>query len=93
MHQLRRTNQPARIHPQYGKYPAQLRQQEFAWDNEEAEIGVGCIGVLIHDANHEVVAGLSVSAPIERRKNEWVNTLKQAAKEISEQLGYRYETN
>ncbi|MCG6935801.1 MAG: IclR family transcriptional regulator [Anaerolineales bacterium] len=57
-----------------------------AYDNEEAEIGVGCIGVLIHDDSGDVVAGLSISAPIERRKNEWESSLKRAAKQISERL-------
>lgn len=60
--------------------------QGFAYDNEEAEIGVGCIGVLIHDSSGEVVAGLSISAPIERRKDEWVELLKRAAKKIAERL-------
>lgn len=60
--------------------------QGFAYDNEEAEIGVGCIGVLIHDSSGEVVAGLSISAPIERRKDEWVQLLKRAAKKIAERL-------
>lgn len=58
----------------------------YAYDNEEAEIGVGCIGVLIRDSRGEVVAGLSVSAPIERRKDEWARLLKQAAQKISERL-------
>ncbi len=66
-----------------------LKQQGFAWDNEEAEIGVGCIGVVIHDAQNEIVAGLSVSAPIDRRRNEWVDKLIKAGQQISEQLGYR----
>jgi len=57
-----------------------------AYDNEEAEIGVGCIGVLVRDSSGEVVAGLSVSAPIERRKNEWAASLKKAAKQITERL-------
>ena len=60
--------------------------RDYAYDNEEAEIGVGCIGVLIRDSAGEVVAGLSVSAPIERRKDEWVKLLKQAASKISERL-------
>lgn len=64
-----------------------LREQGYAFDDEEAEIGVGCIGTLIYDASGNIVAGLSVSAPIERRKLEWVNDLLQAAKEISEHLG------
>jgi len=58
----------------------------FAFDNEEAEIGVGCIGVLIADNKGNVVAGLSVSAPIERRQDEWVDSLKQAASTIAQRL-------
>lgn len=61
-------------------------QQGFAYDDEEAELGVGCIGVLIYDKQGEVVAGLSVSAPIERRREEWASLLKQAAIKISERL-------
>lgn len=59
----------------------------FAYDNEEAEEGVGCIGVLIYDSSKNVVAGLSISAPIERRKEEWVKLVKDAGKRISERLG------
>ena len=68
-----------------------LRQQGFAYDNEEAEIGVGCIGVLVYDALGTITAGLSVSAPIERRKDEWIPTVIDAGKRISEELGYRAE--
>jgi len=60
----------------------------YAFDNEEAEIGVGCIGVLLYDKYGEVVAGLSVSAPIQRRKDEWVKYLVKAGKSISMELGY-----
>jgi len=65
----------------------QSLEQGFAYDNEEAEEGVGCIGVLIYDDKNNVVAGLSISAPIERRKEEWVKLVKNAGKKISEQLG------
>jgi len=63
-------------------------EQGFAYDNEEAEIGVGCIGVLLYDRYGEVVAGLSVSAPIDRRKDEWVKHLVKAGKSISIELGF-----
>jgi DNA-binding IclR family transcriptional regulator len=64
-------------------------EKGFAYDNEEAEEGVGCIGTLIYDASGEVAGGLSISAPIERRQDEWVALLKKAGEEISERLGYR----
>lgn len=66
---------------------SQAHEQGFAYDNEEAEEGVGCIGVLIYDASKHVVAGLSISAPIERRKEEWVELVKDAGRKISERLG------
>ena len=64
-------------------------ERGYSLDNEEAEIGVGCLGVLIYDRNGKVAAGLSVSAPIERRKPEWSQDLLTAGAKISEQLGYR----
>lgn len=92
-----RTNLPAYTRNTINKLPKLLAEskrlcaQGYAYDDEEAEIGVGCIGTLIHDASGNIVAGLSVSAPIERRKSEWINNLAKAAKEISEALGYRGE--
>ncbi|MDT8387217.1 MAG: IclR family transcriptional regulator [Thiogranum sp.] len=59
----------------------------YAFDDEEAEEGVGCIGVLIRDRRGAVVAGLSVSAPIERRRDEWVSLVKQAGAAIAARLG------
>ena len=59
----------------------------FAYDDEEAETGVGCIGVLVHDDSGQIVAGLSISAPIERRSDEWVPLLKHVAQRLTEQLG------
>ena len=90
-----RTNLPAYTRNTINNLPAllqqaaKLREQCYAFDDEEAEIGVGCIGALIYDASGSIVAGLSISAPIERRKSEWATTLLQAARQISESLGYR----
>jgi len=89
-----RTNLPAYTHntindlPKLLQQAEQLRAQGYAFDDEEAEIGVGCIGTLIYDAGGSIIAGLSISAPIERRQFEWVNNLLQAARQISEELGY-----
>jgi len=63
-------------------------EQGYAFDNEEAEIGVGCIGVLLYDKYGEVMAGLSVSAPIQRRQDEWIEKLVKTGKSISIELGY-----
>jgi len=89
-----RTNLPAYTRNTINNLPRlqteaeQLRTQGYAFDNEEAEIGVGCIGTLVYDATGNIAAGLSVSAPIERRQSEWVSNLRRAARQISEELGY-----
>ena len=89
-----RTNLPAYTRntindlPQLLNEADKIRLQGYAFDNEEAEIGVGCIGTLIYDANGNPIAGLSISAPIERRQNIWVTNLLNAAQRISEVLGY-----
>ncbi|MGB9092749.1 MAG: IclR family transcriptional regulator [Gallionella sp.] len=67
---------------------AAATRQGYALDNEEAELGVGCIGTLIRDASGQVVAGLSVSAPIERRRGEWIALVKETGEQISRLLGY-----
>jgi DNA-binding IclR family transcriptional regulator len=64
------------------------RAQGYALDNEEAEMGVGCIGVLVRDSSGAVVAGLSVSSPIERRQDAWIPLVQEAGRELSERLGY-----
>ena len=56
-------------------------------DNEEAEEGVGCIGTLIHDSSGSIVAGLSISAPIERRRDDWIALVREAGRQVSERLG------
>ncbi len=61
----------------------------YALDNQEAEMDVGCIGVLLHDATGRVAGGLSVSAPIERRQLAWIEPLLAAKRALSEQLGSR----
>lgn len=65
------------------------RARGYALDDEEAELGVGCIGVLIRDASGAAVAGLSVSAPMERRQSAWIPLVQEAGRRISERLGYQ----
>lgn len=67
------------------------RRNGYAFDNEEAETGVGCIGVLLRDASGQMVAGLSISAPIERRREAWAATVVEAGCRISARLGYACE--
>jgi len=68
---------------------AQIRRLGYARDNEELEIGVCCIAAGLHDDSGRLVAGLSISAPSERMRDDWVTLLIQTAREISAALGYR----
>jgi DNA-binding IclR family transcriptional regulator len=61
----------------------------YALDNEEAELGVGCIGTLVRDSSGQVVAGISVSAPIERRQDEWIELVIKTGQQLSGQLGFQ----
>jgi DNA-binding IclR family transcriptional regulator len=76
---------------QVGRLWSQVQEAQeagYALDNEEAELGVACIGVAIRDANGKMVAGLSVSAPRERRQKRWIPLVQKAGEEISARLGH-----
>jgi len=66
----------------------QARRQGYALDNEEAEIGVRCIGAGVRDDSGALVAGLSVSAPAERMQAQWAAAVKATAERISRAIGY-----
>lgn len=68
---------------------AKIRKRDYATDDEEAEKGVACIGAGIRDADGRLVAGLSVSAPVDRLGKAWPAKIRAAASEISHALGYR----
>ena len=68
-----------------------IRRQGFATDQEEAELGVRCIGAAIRDDGGALVAGLSVSAPAERIKTAWAGLVKETAEKISRAIGFRGE--
>lgn len=67
---------------------AAAKLKGYALDNEEAETGVGCIGALIRDASGLAVGGLSISAPLDRRREEWIPLLRDAAQRLSAKMGY-----
>lgn len=69
-----------------------IREQGYAVDNEENELGIKCLGVPIFDHNGYPVAGMSVSGAAQKLTGELVkdciSALKKAAEEISKKLGY-----
>ncbi len=66
-----------------------IKRQGYALDNEEAELGVRCIGAAVRDDTGALVAGLSVSAPAERMKTAWAGLVRDTAGKISRAIGYR----
>ncbi|HKJ95892.1 MAG TPA: IclR family transcriptional regulator [Gammaproteobacteria bacterium] len=60
----------------------------YARDRQETEEGVECIGVPVRDGSGRMIAGLSVSAPADRLREDWVSALQAAGLRLSERLGY-----
>src|SRR5688572_8217711 len=65
-----------------------IRTQGYAFDNEEAEKGVSCIGAGIYNDEGRLVAGLSVSAPSDRLNRDWAQNVRRTADKISRAIGY-----
>jgi DNA-binding IclR family transcriptional regulator len=65
-----------------------VRARGYARDNEELEPGVRCIAASVRDDSGKLIAGLSVSAPADRMRDEWVDELLGTATLISARLGH-----
>jgi len=72
-----------------------VRQQEYAIDNEECELGIKCIAVPIRDYTNSIVAAISLSAPISRlstnKSMEIILYLKELSKRASKELSWKPE--
>lgn len=70
-----------------------IKNQGYALDNEECELGARCLSVGIKDYTGKYVAGISVSGPTTRMTMEYISNIKNIVKEtadrISEKLAYR----
>ncbi len=67
----------------------EIRNRQYAFDNEEAERGVCCVGAGIFNDEGQLAAGLSVSAPTERFRKAWAEPVRQTAERISRAIGYQ----
>jgi IclR family acetate operon transcriptional repressor len=69
-----------------------IRQQGFAIDDEENEVGVCCVGAAVFDYMAVPVAAVSISGPINRMSRERCVTLgpmvRDAALRVSRRMGY-----
>lgn len=72
---------------------AHIRRHGYARDNEELELGVRCIAAGVYDDNARLIAGLSISAPADRLKDDWLSLLADTAQNISRELGYKDSKN
>jgi DNA-binding IclR family transcriptional regulator len=71
---------------------SQIQKQGYALDNEECEEGVRCIAVPVRNFSGEVMAGISLSAPVARldkeRTEQIIRYLKNIGAEASKEMGY-----
>ncbi len=68
-----------------------IRQQGFAFDDEEHEVGVRCVAAPVHNSQGATVAALSISMPSVRLPNSEIPRYRElvtkAAEEISQRIG------
>lgn len=71
---------------------AAVRDRGYAFDLEENEPGICCVGAALHDNTGRAIAAISVSGPRERINQDIADELGQSvtqcASDISEALGY-----
>ncbi|NLV75924.1 MAG: IclR family transcriptional regulator, partial [Tissierellia bacterium] len=68
----------------------EVREKGYAFDNEEREIGVSCIGAPVFDINNNTIASITISGPTarftEENKKKWVDIVVEVVKEASDYL-------
>lgn len=71
---------------------SEIRQEQFAMDREENELGVVCIAAPVFDYLNKVDYAISVSMSIYKLQRQgiqfFLDEIKQAAQNISKELGY-----
>jgi DNA-binding IclR family transcriptional regulator len=72
---------------------SKIRETDHARDDEEFTLGLVCASAPVRDSSGQVIAAISVSAPTIRtppeRQEEFSRILEEAARTISQTLGYR----
>ena len=71
----------------------EIKEKGYAIDDEEVDVGVRCVGAAIRDYTKRVIGAISISGPVnrmsfERIENELGPLIVDAARRISEKLGY-----
>jgi IclR family transcriptional regulator, KDG regulon repressor len=75
----------------------EVKVRGYATDAEEHHLGSECVAAPIFDLHHQVIAAVSVSIPSVRmtgsRPSHIIRNLTETARTISEQFGWRDQTN
>jgi DNA-binding IclR family transcriptional regulator len=75
----------------------EVRDKDYAYDDEECELGVKCIAFPVRDFTGKVVTSISVSAPLSRmgkeREDQILNILQKYTAMASAELGYSPSKN
>jgi IclR family transcriptional regulator, KDG regulon repressor len=75
----------------------EVKVRGYATDAEEHHLGSECVAAPIFDLHHQVIAAVSVSIPSVRmtgsRPSHIIRNLTETARMISEQFGWRDQTN
>lgn len=69
-----------------------IREQGYAVDNEEVELGLKCVAVPVYDYRQKPIAAVSISSAAAYLKEDKIleaaGALQKTAKEISKKMGY-----
>jgi len=65
---------------------SRIREQGYAIDDEENEIGVRCVGAPVRDASGQVFAAVSVSGPTERMPHQRLTALAPIVIETAQKI-------
>ncbi|MBZ5545330.1 MAG: IclR family transcriptional regulator [Acidobacteriia bacterium] len=88
----RRTQHTITALPQLKKELSKIREQGYAFDQEEAVVGLRCVAAPLLDHLGRVVAAFSVAGPSTRltdaRIEELTGLVRETSREISHRLGY-----
>jgi IclR family acetate operon transcriptional repressor len=71
---------------QLKQHLSQIRKMGYSIDDEEAEIGVRCIGAPIFNYKNKIEASISVSAPSYRLEKQKLKEVASLVKEIAEEI-------
>lgn len=61
----------------------QVKKDGYAFDNEECELGARCIAFPIYDFTQKIIAGFSITGPVNRITDEFINTNIPLLKSVS----------